>query len=158
MKYKDNFVINFIMNRSITIYFDGCSKGNPGPAGSGVIIKYENLNESNDVSLCEYVGNTTNNVAEYKGLILGLKYLKENLNFKYLTIKGDSMLVIHHMTGKYKVKSPNLLPLYNEAKELIEHIKNKNVEILFLYIPREENKEADYLANMGLKLKQPLVS
>ena len=147
--------------RSITLYFDGCSKGNPGPAGSGAMIKYDNFNESNhfDISLCEYVGNTTNNVAEYKGLILGLKYLTENMKhlnnheLKYLTIKGDSMLVINHMTGKYKVKSPNLLPLYNEAKELIQSIKNQNMEmnIVFLYIPREENKEADHLANMGLK-------
>lgn len=145
---------------SATLYFDGCSKGNPGPSGSGAMIKYQTnmTNVNNDISLCESVGNTTNNVAEYKGLILGLKYLNNHLNLKYLTIKGDSMLVINHMSGKYKVKSPNLLPLYNEAKELIEHIKNKNVEIeiLFLYIPREENKEADYLANMGLK--QPLVS
>ena len=140
--------------KSITLCFDGCSKGNPGPAGSGAMIY-----QSNDISLCEYVGNTTNNVAEYKGLILGLKYLNKHLNnIKYLTIKGDSMLVINHMSGKYKVKSPNLLPFYNEAKELIEHIKNENIEIeiLFLYIPREENKEADYLANMGLK--QPLMS
>lgn len=136
----------------MTLYFDGCSKGNPGPSGSGAIIKYQSIISDSDISLCEYVGNTTNNVAEYKGLILGLKYLKE-MNIKYLTIKGDSMLVINHMTGKYKVKSPNLLPLYNEAKELIEHIKNIEIEIeiLFLYIPREENKEADYLANMGLK-------
>ena len=141
---------------TITLYFDGCSKGNPGPSGSGAMIKYQgNMTVTNDISLCEYVGNTTNNVAEYKGLILGLKYLNHlnQLNLKYLIIKGDSMLVINHMLGKYKVKSPNLLPLYNEAKELIEHIKNKNIEIeiMFLYIPREENKEADYLANMGLK-------
>ncbi len=159
MKYKDNFTFNFIMTSitSATLYFDGCSKGNPGPAGSGAMIKYDNEN-MNDISLCEYVGNTTNNVAEYKGLILGLKYFKDNLNIKHLTIKGDSMLVIHHMTGKYKVKSPNLLPLYNEAKELIQSIKNvENIDILFLYIPREENKEADHLANMGLKLK-PLVN
>jgi ribonuclease HI len=139
--------------KSITLYFDGCSKGNPGPAGSGAMIKYDISHNDSDISLCEYVGNTTNNVAEYKGLILGLKYLNKHLNIKYLTIKGDSMLVINHITGKYKVKSPKLLPLYNEAKELINHIQNKNVEIeiLFLYIPREENKEADYLANMGLK-------
>jgi ribonuclease HI len=159
--------------KSITLYFDGCSKGNPGPSGSGAMIKYQSnitnitnmtniTNVINDVSLCEYVGNTTNNVAEYKGLILGLKYLNKHLNnIKHLTIKGDSMLVINHMTGKYKVKSPNLLPLYNEAKELIQSISNYNIdvniEIIFLYIPREENKEADHLANMGLKLK-PLVN
>lgn len=152
---------------SVTLYFDGCSKGNPGPAGSGAMIKYDIY----DISLCEYVGNATNNVAEYKGLILGLKYLKENMkhlkndngngDIKYLTIKGDSMLVINHITGKYKIKSPNLLPLYNQAKELMQSIKNQNIEInieiVFLYIPREENKEADHLANMGLKRNHSLV-
>ena len=174
MKYKDNFVFNFIMTSNttndmtsnittdandanatndandlnITLYFDGCSKGNPGPSGSGAIIKYNNQN----ISLSKYIGNTTNNVAEYNGLILGLKYLEDKY-FTHLTIKGDSMLVINHMTGKYKVKSPNLLPLYNEAKALIEKIKmnNHTHEITFLYIPREENKEADHLANIGLK-------
>ena len=90
-------------------------------------------------------------------------YLNKNLNthlnkLKHLIIKGDSMLVIHHMTGKYKVKSLNLLPLYNQAKELIQSIQAIFIDIVFLYIPREENKEADYLANMGLKSFEPLKS
>jgi len=123
------------------LYFDGCSKGNPGPSGSGAII----MNEKIIWSGCEYVGNTTNNVAEYKGLILGLKKLKV-LNINKVIVKGDSMLVINHMTGKYKVNAPHLLLLYNEAKELI-----KDIDIEFLYIPRGKNKEADYLANEGLK-------
>lgn len=123
------------------LYFDGCSKGNPGPSGSGAIIQ-------GIWSGSEYVGNTTNNVAEYKGLILGLKQLK-GLNINKVIVKGDSMLVINHMTGKYKVKAPHLLPLYNEAKELI-----KDIKVEFLYIPREENKEADHLANEGLRLNQ----
>jgi ribonuclease HI len=125
----------------IVLYFDGCSKGNPGPSGSGAIIKHQNQELW---SGCEYVGNTTNNVAEYKGLILGLKYLTL-YTYKHLKIKGDSMLVINQMTGKYKVKSPHLLVLYNEAKELC---KDMNIE--FIYIPREKNKEADELANKGL--------
>ena len=121
---------------SCVLYFDGCSKGNPGPSGSGAVIK-------GHWSGCEYVGTTTNNVAEYKGLILGLKHAKD---FKKITVKGDSMLVINHMTGKYKVKAPHLIPLYNEVKELI-----KDIDVTFLYIPREQNKEADQLANDGLK-------
>ena len=131
----------------IILYFDGCSKGNPGQSGCGAIIKVNHIPIS---CTSEYLGVTTNNVAEYKGLILGLK---ECFKLKYLKIivKGDSSLVIHQMTGKYKVKSPHLIPLYNEAKDII-----KNMDIIFLYIPREENKEADYLANMALK--QPLVS
>jgi ribonuclease HI len=89
-----------------TLYFDGCSKGNPGPAGSGALIKYENIIWRD----FEYVGNTTNNVAEYKGLILGLKQLKF-LNITKVIVKGDSMLVINHMIGKYKVNAPHLIPL-----------------------------------------------
>lgn len=124
-----------------TLYFDGCSKGNPGPAGSGALIKNENIIWRD----FEYVGNTTNNVAEYKGLILGLKQLKF-LNISKVIVKGDSMLVINQMTGKYKVNAPHLLSLYNEAKELI-----KDIDVTFLYIPRLQNKEADYLSNLGVK-------
>ena len=126
------------------LYFDGCSKGNPGIAGSGAIIKDEN---QTIWSGSEYVGITTNNVAEYKGLILGLKQVTSNC--KHLIIKGDSMLVINHMTGKYKVKAPHLILLYNEAKGLIKDLK---LDVTFLYIPREQNKEADYLANQGLTI------
>jgi ribonuclease HI len=124
-----------------TLYFDGCSKGNPGPSGSGALIKDEHIVWRD----FEYVGNTTNNVAEYKGLILGLKQLKY-LNITKVIVKGDSMLVINQMNGKYKVNAPHLIPLYNEAKELI-----KDIDITFLYIPREQNKEADQLANEGVK-------
>ena len=136
-----------------TLYFDGCSKGNPGPAGSGAIIK-------NDIEIIwsgsENIGITTNNVAEYKGLILGLKQCSVG---KYL-IKGDSMLIINQMNGKYKVNSSHLLILHNEAKQII---KDNKLDVTFHYIPRAENKEADQLANDGLKqplvsLKQPLVS
>lgn len=123
------------------LYFDGCSKGNPGPSGSGALIKDENVIWRD----FEYVGNTTNNVAEYKGLILGLKQLKY-LNISKVIVKGDSMLVINQMNGKYKVNAPHLIPLYNEVKKLI-----KDIDITFLYIPREQNKEADQLANEGVK-------
>jgi ribonuclease HI len=131
---------------SITLYFDGCSKGNPGPSGSGALIKNEK-----DIcvwSASEYIGNTTNNVAEYKGLILGLKQIKDlkHFNFTKVFVKGDSMLVINQMNGKYKVNSPHLIQLYNEAKELIE-----DIDVTFIYISRNENKEADCLANQGVK-------
>lgn len=124
-----------------TLYFDGCSKGNPGPSGSGALIKDENIVWRD----FEYVGNTTNNVAEYKGLILGLKQLKF-LNITKVIVKGDSMLVINQMNGKYKVNAPHLLPLYNEAKQLIQ-----DIDVTFIYIPRHLNKEADYLSNQGVK-------
>ena len=132
-----------------TLYFDGCSKGNPGPAGSGAIIKNETNHTDIIWSGSENIGISTNNVAEYKGLILGLKHCSEG---KYL-IKGDSMLIINQMNGNYKVNSPHLLILYNEAKQII---KENKLDVTFHYIPRAENKEADQLANDGLK--QPLVS
>jgi ribonuclease HI len=135
------------MTRDAVLYFDGCSKGNPGPSGCGCIIKYNDMEWSGS----EYLGNTTNNVAEYKGMLLGLSQLKR-LNINKVIVKGDSMLVINHMTGNYKVKSPQLMPLYNEAKEIIKDIRDiRDIQIDFLYIPREQNKEADYLANDGLK-------
>ena len=130
------------MNATPILYFDGCSKGNPGPAGSGALIR---TNGENIWSGFEYIGTTTNNVAEYKGLILGLKQLKF-LNINKVIVKGDSMLVINHMTGKYKVNAPHLILLYNEAKELI-----KEIDVTFLYIERSHNNEADQLANEGLK-------
>jgi ribonuclease HI len=141
IEYKDNFIFNFMC----TLYFDGCSKRNPGPAGSGAMIK----NKTNVIwSGSENIGIATNNVAEYKGLILGLKHCTEG---KYL-IKGDSMLIIKQMNGKYKINSPHLLILHNEAKQII---KENKLDVTFHYIPRAENKEADQLANDGLK--QPLV-
>ena len=130
------------MTATPILYFDGCSKGNPGPAGSGALIK---INDKNVWSGCDYIGTTTNNVAEYKGLILGLKQIKF-LNINKVIVKGDSMLVINHMTGKYKVSAPHLILLYNEAKEL-----TKDIEVRFIYIPRLQNNEADQLANEGLK-------
>ena len=144
---------------SATLYFDGCCKGNPGPGGCGAIIK---CNQT--YSYSEYIGITTNNVAEYRGLILGLTHFKNEIKgVKYLIIKGDSMLVINQMTGKYKVKSPHLLELYNQAIKIIGELCD--VTVLFIHIPRNENKESDHLANFTLQtlcidrlLKQPLVS
>lgn len=122
--------------------FDGCAKGNPGKAGCGAHI----MSDKDDIKVFEYLGITTNNVAEYRGMILGLKICIEN-KIKKVTVKGDSLLVIKQMNGEYKVKALNLLPLYNEAKDLI-----KNMEVTFIHIPREENKIADELANHSLKV------
>ena len=126
----------------VVLYFDGCSKGNPGQSGCGAIIKMNNVPIWSN---SEYLSITTNNVAEYKGLILGLKECSKS-KYSKIIVKGDSSLVIHQMTGKYKIKAQHLILLNNEAKELI-----KGMDVTFLYIPREENKEADHLANIGLK-------
>ena len=131
------------MENPYVLFFDGCSKGNPGKAGCGAVI-YENNVEifSNAV----FVGKKeTNNYAEYMGLIVGL----ENAiikNIKVLTVKGDSMLVIKQMNGLYKVKSPNLIPLFEFAKQL----EAKFDKVTYIHVYRNNNKRADELSNIAL--------
>jgi len=126
-----------------TLYFDGCSKGNPGKAGAGYAI-YKNDEEVMSKSI--YVGDKeTNNKAEYTGLLEGLRYAIEN-NINCLHVKGDSNLAIKQMKGEYKVKSENILALYQEAKQLCEHFSH----ITFEHVYRKDNKRADQLANLAL--------
>jgi ribonuclease HI len=129
---------------SYTLFFDGCSKGNPGPSGAGAVIYDENNNEiwanSSFVGLKE-----TNNVAEYSGLLLGLnEAIKKNIST--LLVKGDSKLVIEQLKGCYTVKSPKLLPFFEKAKHLSKNFKS----IKFEHVYRTENKRADELSNYGL--------
>jgi len=122
------------------LQFDGCSKGNPGLAGAGAVIYYNNDEIwSGDFFVGE---NATNNHAEYAGLILGLKKVID-LEIKTLSVEGDSLLVINHMNGIYKCNSPNLFELYDESKKLISEFDS----IKFTHILRHFNKKADQLAN-----------
>ena len=126
-----------------TLKFDGCSKGNPGPAGAGAVI-YKNGEEVWGGSI--FLGNNqTNNYAEYSGLILGLKRAQV-MGIKDIHVYGDSDLVIKQMTGTYKVKSPSLFTVYTSAKDLACQFDN----IQFTHIYRNENKKADELANLAL--------
>lgn len=124
------------------LMFDGCSRGNPGISGAGAVIYH-----LDDEIWCEsaFVGtNTTNNCAEYTGLILGLEQAK-TLNIKQLKVEGDSLLVINQMKGIYKCKSDNLFILYEQAKKLTSHFE----KIEFVHILRNKNKRADELSNIG---------
>jgi len=125
------------------LYFDGCSKGNPGPAGAGAVL-YENDKEIWSGKL--FVGEKeTNNIAEYASLILGLNEAN-NKGCKELMVRGDSQLVINQMKGIYKVNSDSLRILYDRAKGL----EKKFTNIEYEHIPREKNSRADQLANEGL--------
>ena len=125
--------------------FDGCSRGNPGLSGCGAVI-YHNNDEIWAGHF--YVGvNTTNNHAEYAGLILGLQKALE-MNIDVLTVEGDSMLVIQQMNKIYKCKSPNLFELYEKANELAAKFKI----IYFNHIYRNLNKRADQLSNIAVDL------
>ena len=126
-----------------TLFFDGCARGNPGKAGAGSAL-FKNQVEISTQS--HFLGNhVTNNVAEYKALIIGLKDVIDH-NIKKVNVKGDSMRVIKQLNGEFKVSSPSIKPLYNEVKLLISRIGN----VTFEHVYREFNKRADGLANDAL--------
>jgi ribonuclease HI len=128
-----------------TLYFDGCSKGNPGKAGAGYVI-YKETDEIAYKSV--YVGDKeTNNKAEYSGLYEGLLCAIEN-NITRLHVKGDSNLVIKQMKGEYKVKSENILRIYQDTHKLCEQFE----EITFEHVYRKDNQRADHLANQALEI------
>jgi ribonuclease HI len=126
------------------MYFDGCSKGNPGRAGAGAVLYDPQGAEVFAESV--FAGySATNNEAEYTGLILGLnESLKRGIT--ELQVCGDSQLVIRQMQGKYKVNSPNLAPLHQCASTLA----SKFSKIEFEHVYRNNNKRADALSNRGL--------
>jgi ribonuclease HI len=128
-----------------SLYFDGASRYNPGPASYGGVIYDENNIEVGTYH--DYIGTATNNVAEYLGLFAGLKVCKDN-NIKNVIIYGDSKLVIEQVKGNWNVKSENLKPIYNEIKKLLSEYKFEYIE--FNHILRRYNKRADELANIAL--------
>ena len=127
----------------IRAYIDGGARGNPGPAGYGVRI------EEADGTLIEELfgglGITTNNVAEYNGLLAALQWALDH-NLTAITVKGDSLLIIEQMRGNYKVKNEGLKPLHMKARMLVMQIGN----VKFEHVPRELNKDADRLSNVGM--------
>ena len=127
----------------LNIYIDGASKGNPGPSGIGVVIC---RNGETIKNVSNFIGNTTNNVAEYTALIYALE---EALMLKAESIKinTDSQLLYRQLKKLYKVKSPNIVGLYNQALRLFSAFK----EITLKNITREENKGADKLATKAIK-------
>lgn len=126
-----------------TLFFDGCSKGNPGRAGAGAVLYDETGAEV--FAEAVFVGNSaTNNEAEYSGLIVGL-HESATRGIKDLHVCGDSLLVIRQMEGKYKVNSVKLAPLHEGAKTLA----SKFEKIEFEHVYRDKNKRADALSNEG---------
>jgi ribonuclease HI len=126
------------------LYFDGCCKGNPGKGGIGAVIYVEDKEVWFNSA---YIGdNTTNNYAEYSALIMGLEKAKE-LQLDNLLVYGDSLLVINQINKLYKVKSKELLLLYNQVVLLTKYFTN----IQFIHIYRKYNKRADELSNIPLK-------
>src|SRR5579863_6145036 len=122
---------------------DGASRGNPGPASYAVILRGPDGAPRFEVG--KYIGRATNNVAEYYGLITALDYAAAQ-GIERLLVRSDSELLVRQMQGRYKVKSPDLRPLYERARKLANGFACFAIE----HVRREQNSEADALANLAL--------
>ncbi len=127
----------------IIIYTDGGARGNPGPAAIGVVVGEKHYSEP--------IGETTNNIAEYKAVIFGLKKVKHLLGGDKcaeteIEIRSDSELIVNQLKGDYKIKDKELQPLFVE----VWNLKQDFLRVNFVLIPREENKIADSLVNRAL--------
>ncbi len=129
------------------VYCDGASSGNPGRSGIGVVIRYKPSHSLQFTvhQKSEYIGVATNNIAEYKALISGLKEAKA-LGIKHIKIFLDSELLVRQINGIYRVKDLKLKPLWDEAMHLL-----KDFSYSIAHIPRELNKEADLLSKQAVR-------
>jgi len=125
-----------------TVHIDGGARGNPGPAGWGVVIQPP---AGEVVELRGSLPFATNNVAEYHGLLAALEWCREH-GAADVHIKSDSLLLVQQMRGAYKVKNEGLRPLYGRARLLAHGIGRVSYE----HVRREQNKEADRLANLAM--------
>ena len=128
---------------SATVYVDGCSRGNPGPAGVG----YHILGQNGEVLACggEFVGFATSRVAEYYALRVGCEKAIE-LGLKSVRFVGDNLMMINQMNGIYKVKNRDIMPIYNSIKELLKRFD----ACAFVHVAREQNAKADAEANAAV--------
>jgi ribonuclease HI len=129
---------------------DGGSRGNPGPAAYGVVIR----DGSGELvaKLKKYIGRMSNNVAEYYGLIAALDYAQSH-KIRALRIESDSELLVKQMRGQYKVKSEDLRPLFERAKKMSQGFDSFRID----HVYREQNREADALANEALDVAEGVV-
>ncbi len=127
---------------SCVLFFDGACRGNPGPIAIGAVL-FDNGKKMKEIS--KSAGRGTNNIAEWKALIEGLK-LALSHGCGELEVRGDSQLIIRQISGQYRVKSENLIPLYNEARKLCTHFH----KLSFKWIERDDNMYTDALSNRAL--------
>jgi acyl dehydratase/ribonuclease HI len=126
-----------------TANIDGAARGNPGPAAYGVIVRRPDGKKHESIG--KYIGRTTNNVAEYYALIAALDYAAAS-GIRRLRVYSDSQLIVNQIKGIYKVKHPDLRPLHERAKKQAAGLESFTIQ----YVPREENRDADEMANAAL--------
>ncbi len=132
---------------TLTIFTDGASRGNPGQSSYGFTISDPEGNLVFEEG--KYLGINTNNFAEYSAVLAALAYVRDNLlNAQPLKVNFfmDSKLAKEQLSGNYKIKSPNLIPLILKIKKLEQEVG----EVTFTHVPRAQNKRADALANLAL--------
>ena len=134
------------MDEVITVQFDGGSRGNPGPAGIGVVLSAADGTPL--VTLGRFIGRATNNAAEYAALIAGLQEAKK-LGAKRVAVRGDSELIVRQMRGEYKVRNADLRPLYEQAQALLRQFDQSTIQHNY----RHNNALADKLANLAMDRK-----
>ena len=127
----------------VRLFTDGGSRGNPGPAGTGVLLVQEHSGWSEDFS--RFIGRATNNKAEYEALLDGLRLALQR-GVRKLEHRTDSQLLVRQLEGAYKVKSPELRILFDQAKALISSFESFRT----VHVPREQNRRADELANRAM--------
>ena len=132
------------MPRSLIVEADGGSRGNPGPAGYGAVVRDAETGRVLSET-AEYIGTATNNVAEYRGLIAGLRAARALDPEATVRVRMDSKLVVEQMTGRWKIKHPDMRPLAMEARSVLPP-----EAVSYEWIPRERNKHADRLANEAM--------
>lgn len=131
----------------ITIFTDGGARSNPGPAGIGVVAKRGGRDGETLFTLSEFLGDATNNFAEYTAVIRALETcIEKKYTYESLSFLLDSKLVVEQVQGNWKVKEATLRPLVARVQELTQHFP----VVTFTHIPRAENAEADALANEAM--------
>ncbi len=135
----------------LAIHIDGGARGNPGPAAAGVVI--HDAQTSKPVHEAGYfLGSMTNNMAEYQGLLLAIE-LAVKMNPTDVHISSDSQLMVRQILGEYRVKSPTLKPLYEQACRLLKGLKKWRI----VHVMREKNKRADALANLAMDARGDVI-
>lgn len=127
----------------LLIHTDGAARGNPGPAGAAALL-YDKAGVC-VAEILQYLGSATNNIAEYRGLILGLSRARD-IGARSIEVVTDSELLAKQWNGEYRVKNKNLKPLYEEAKEIARHFESVDVR----HVRRGRNAAADAAANRAI--------
>lgn len=127
----------------IEVFTDGGSRGNPGPSAYGFVIKADGQTIKEEGG---YIGVATNNIAEYTALCEALTWLGKDYSGQEIFAYLDSNLVVSQLSGRFRVKNPNMVKLFEKAKGLEKNFR----KIVYKHVPREQNKEADKQVNLAL--------